>query len=138
MTKYKGTLIFDLDGTLCPIRQDGEDYADLVPFQNVVMKLKQCRTDGYRISIFTARNMKSYNGNLGLINANTAPKVIDWLNKWGIPFDEVIFGKPWPGDGGFYVDDRAVRPDEFINNSLEDLQNIVNNVQINLLNQETL
>lgn len=30
---------------------------------------------------------------------------MDCLNKWGIPYDEICFGKPW---GQFYIDDLAV------------------------------
>ncbi|HFM3195463.1 TPA: capsular biosynthesis protein, partial [Escherichia coli] len=31
-----------------------------------------------------------------------------------IPYDEIIVGKPWCGTNGFYVDDKAIRPSEFI------------------------
>lgn len=47
--------------------------------------------------------------------------MLAWLEKWGIPCDEIIFGKPWPGKRGFYVDDRAVRPDEFLTLSPEQM-----------------
>jgi capsule biosynthesis phosphatase len=30
-------------------------------------------------------------------------------------------GKPWPGHHGFYVDDRTVRPREFLSHTLEEL-----------------
>ena len=68
--------------------------------------------------------MKSYNGNIGLINANTAIIMQEWLKKWNIPYDEIYFGKPWPGHRGLYIDDRAVRPDEFLNYSFEELEKI--------------
>ena len=71
--------------------------------------------------------MKSYNSNLGLINKNTAPVLIEWLAKWDIPYDEIYFGKPWPGDFGFYVDDRSIRPDEFMDYNLEELNDICTN-----------
>lgn len=65
--------------------------------------------------------MKSYGGNLGVINAKTAPVLLEWLRKWDIPYDEIIYGKPWPGQNGFYVDDRTVRPDEFLAGDVDDL-----------------
>jgi capsule biosynthesis phosphatase len=68
--------------------------------------------------------MKSYNGNLGLINANTAKELLAWLDKWDIPYDEIYYGKPWPGKLGFYVDDRAVRPDEFLTKNIDELNEI--------------
>ena len=46
---------------------------------------------------------------------------------WDIPYDEIIYGKPWPGHNGFYVDDRAVRPDEFLNHTPEKLVELCEN-----------
>ena len=47
------------------------------------------------------------------------------LDKWEIPYDEIIYGKPWPGYHGFYVDDRTVRPSEFLTMSVEELDETV-------------
>lgn len=118
------SFIFDIDGTLCPIKKKDEKYEDLVPYENMVSKLKYYKENGARIVLFTSRNMNSYNGNIGLINKNTARILLDWLDKWDIPYDEIIYGKPWPGHKGFYVDDRSVRPDEFLNNTVEELNRI--------------
>ena len=123
VNKY-GTYIFDLDGTICPIKKKEEKYEDLKPFPEIVDKMKKLKEQGFNILIFTSRNMKTYDGNLGLINANTAKIIINWLDKWQIPYDEIIYGKPWPGRFGFYVDDRAVRPKELLENSVEDLTKI--------------
>ena len=69
----------------------------------------------------------SYNGNIGLINVNTLPIILEWLKKWDIPYDEVVAGKLWPGHHGMYIDDRCVRPDEFLKYSYEELENICKN-----------
>lgn len=118
------TLIFDVDGTLCPIKSKEEKYEDLIPDEEMVNKLRMYKENGAKIVLFSSRNMNSYNGNLGLINANTAVIMQNWLKKWNIPYDEILFGKPWPGHRGIYIDDRAVRPDEFLNNSFEELEEI--------------
>lgn len=118
------TLIFDVDGTLCPIKKKEDKYEDVIPDEEMVNKLKYYKENGAKIVLFTSRNMKTYNGNLGLINANTAVIMQEWLKKWKIPYDEILFGKPWPGHRGLYVDDRAVRPDEFLNHSFEELEEI--------------
>ena len=34
------SFIFDIDGTLCPLKQPGESYADLVPFKEMVDRLR--------------------------------------------------------------------------------------------------
>jgi len=118
------TFVFDVDGTLCPVKKADEKYEDLVPYPNVIEKLKEYKMNGAKIVLFTSRNMNSYKGNLGLINKNTAKILTAWLDKWDIPYDEIYYGKPWPGHKGFYVDDRCVRPNEFLQCSVDELDAI--------------
>ena len=125
---YEGlTFCFDIDGTLCPIKKKEEEYIDLVPYKDMIDKLREYKEGGAKIVLFTSRNMNSYGGNIGLINANTAKVLLKWLEKWDIPYDEIIYGKPWPGHRGFYVDDRTVRPDEFLKYSVDELDEICKN-----------
>ena len=35
------TFVFDIDGTICPIKKKDEKYEDLVPFPDIVEKLKE-------------------------------------------------------------------------------------------------
>ena len=105
-------LIFDLDDTLCTT-QNG-DYANAQPITEVVEKLKEYHRQGFTIVINTSRNMRTYQGNIGAINKNTLPIIIDWLARHDIPYDELYVGKPWCGFEGFYVDDKAIRPDELV------------------------
>jgi capsule biosynthesis phosphatase len=118
------SFVFDIDGTLCPIKGKEERYEDLVPYSNMVDKLRYYKENGAKIVLFTSRNMNSYGGNIGLINKNTAKVLLDWLEKWDIPYDEILYGKPWPGHKGFYVDDRTVRPDEFLTKTVDELNEI--------------
>ena len=69
--------------------------------------------------------MRTYDGNLGLINANTLPVVMRWLDENDIPYDEILMGKPWCGIDGFYVDDKAVRPNEFKELSYEKIKELI-------------
>lgn len=119
------TFIFDVDGTLCPIKKENERYEDVVPFKEMVERIREYKAKGAKIVLLTSRNMNSYNGNIGLINVNTARVLLDWLDRWEIPYDEIIYGKPWPGHHGFYVDDRTVRPSEFLSKSVSELDEIV-------------
>ncbi len=105
-------LIFDLDDTLCTT-QNG-DYANAQPIIEVVEKLKEYHRQGFTIVINTSRNMRTYQGNIGAINKNTLPIIINWLAQHDIPYDELYVGKPWCGFEGFYVDDKAIRPDELV------------------------
>lgn len=115
-------LIVDIDGTLCPVKKSGEAYQDLVPYAEMVERLKKWQLAGYRIILFTARNMRTHQGKIGLLKKHTAPILLDWIAKWDIPCDELILGKPWPGPAGFYLDDRAIRPDEFVTLSETELR----------------
>lgn len=115
------TFVFDIDGTLCPIKGKDEKYEDLIPYEEVIKKMQYYKDNGAKIILYTARNMNTYNGNIGLINKNTAKTLMLWLDKWSIPYDEIIYGKPWPGHKGFYVDDRTIRPNEFLDCSVEEL-----------------
>ena len=105
-------LIFDLDDTLCTT-QNG-DYANAQPITEVIEKLRDYHRQGFTIVINTSRNMRTYQGNIGAINKNTLPIIIDWLRRHDIPYDELYVGKPWCGFEGFYVDDKAIRPNELV------------------------
>ncbi len=118
------TLVFDIDGTLCPVKRKEERYEDVVPYPDMVEKLRYYHDGGAKIVLFTSRNMNSFDRNIGLINKVTARVLLDWLDRWEIPYDELIYGKPWPGHKGFYIDDRTVRPDEFLSKSLTELDEL--------------
>lgn len=124
------SIIFDIDGTICPIKNKNEDYLDLIPYSDMVDKINELKKKGFKIILFTARNMRTYNGDLELILKNTKPILEKWLKKWNIPYDELIFGKPWPGPNGFYVDDRTIRPSELLNNSIEEIEKIMKDGRI--------
>lgn len=118
------SFVFDIDGTLCPVKKKEERYEDLVPFSDMLDKLRYYKENGARIILYTSRNMNSYSGNIGLINKYTAAVLTEWLKKWDIPYDEIVYGKVWPGHKGVYVDDRTIRPDEFLKYSLDELEDI--------------
>ena len=124
--KDKKVLVIDIDGTLCPTKKSNENYQDLLPYSDMVEKLRQYHELGFYIILNTSRNMRTFNGNLGLINKNTAAILLSWLEKHNIPYDEIYYGKPWQGKGGFYVDDKTIRPDEFKKLSYEEILNIAN------------
>ncbi|OJF69450.1 capsular biosynthesis protein [Alteromonas sp. V450] len=116
-------LILDIDGTLT-IDSDA-DYSSKPVNEELVRKCIEYKEKGFEIILFTSRNMRTFDGNVGKINANTIPILIEWLDKNGIPYDEVHVGKPWCGFEGFYVDDKAVRPSEFCNLSYSEIQALI-------------
>lgn len=112
-------LIVDLDGTITKLNTS--DYINVLPYVGVIEKLIEYKNIGFTIVINTARNMRTYEGNVGKINIHTLPIIIEWLDKHKVPYDEVIVGKPWCGHEGFYIDDKAIRPSEFTNLSLDEI-----------------
>ena len=117
-------LVIDLDETLTAPGGTG-DYSAREPNLAVVERLREYSLQGFAVIVYTARNMRTYENSVGKINAFTLPVIIEWLKQHDVPFDEVHVGKPWCGTEGFYVDDRAVRPSEFVSMSLEEIQRLV-------------
>lgn len=106
-------LIFDLDGTLT-LDQPEVPYFAKQCNTAVLARLREYKAMGFEIVIATSRNMRTYRSSIGHINAHSLPVIIDWLRSNAVPFDEIHVGKPWCGDEGFYIDDKAIRPSEFL------------------------
>jgi capsule biosynthesis phosphatase len=99
-------IVVDLDGTICTLKKPEETYADVLPMPGAVFSLRKLKQEGHEIVIYTARNMKTTAGNVGKVHANVGKLTLDWLEQYGIPFDEIVFGKPI---GDIYVDDLGYR-----------------------------
>ncbi len=124
MNSNEKKIIIDLDDTICIT--DNGDYKNSKPKYDIIEKIKEYKYKGFKIVIYTSRNMRTHNGNIGLINVKTLPIILSWLEKYNVPYDEVIVGKPWPSFGGFYVDDKAIRPDEFLNLNYQQIKSLIN------------
>lgn len=116
-------LIVDIDNTLSITINS--DYENSKPIISVISKLREYQKLGFTIVLFSSRNMRTFESNVGKINIHTLPKLISWLNEHEVPFDELLVGKPWCGHDGFYIDDRAVRPSEFVNQSYEEIRELL-------------
>ena len=114
-------LVFDLDGTIA-LDDPDRPYAERAPNLALIDQLRTYRAQGFEIVICSARNMRTYGGQIGKINANTLPVILDWLARHDVPYDEIHVGKPWCGTEGFYVDDKAIRPSEFVALSLDEIR----------------
>lgn len=104
-------IIVDLDNTITIDKKD-LDYPSKPANRNVIEAIKNCKKN-YGVTIFTARNMRTYKGDLDKINQNTKPIALKWLKDNNVIFDEAIFGKPFCGKEGFYVDDKNLSIEEF-------------------------
>ncbi len=101
---------FDLDKTIAKPKGPTQNYDDVEPMEGAVKALKALKKQGWYIVICTARNMRTYQHNIGQVNAKQTPLIVNWLNRWGIPFDE-IWVKPHVE---FFVDDKAIEFDNWL------------------------
>ena len=99
-------IAIDLDGTICPIKSHSQSYADLEPLPGAAQRIRELRKAGHYIIIQTARNMATCQSNLGKVMKNIGLITLEWLEKHGIEYDEIYFGKP---NAEIYLDDRAFR-----------------------------
>lgn len=116
-------LVIDLDDTISKTIEG--DYENSLPIPLIIEKLKLYKKEGFEIIIYSSRNMRTHNGNIGKINVHTLPNILSWLKKNEVPFDEVYIGKPWCGFEGFYIDDKAIRPSEFVKYSYDEIKDLL-------------
>jgi capsule biosynthesis phosphatase len=124
MIEGKKVIVIDVDGTMC-IKGEKQAYEDASPNEKVLSMLRKYKKEGFYIIIDSSRNMRTFEGNVGRINAVTLKILMAWLDKHNVPYDEIHMGKPWAGTEGFYVDDSTVRPSEFLSKSYEEIMQLL-------------
>lgn len=111
----QNTLVFDLDDTICFPNLDKADsnsrYMNARPNYLMIDSLRLAKNKGFRIVIYTARRMLTHNGDIEKIKEDVMTLTMEWLRLYSVPYDDLIFGKPY---GVYYIDDKAMRPDEFM------------------------
>jgi len=63
-------LVFDLDGAIA-LDDPARSYAEREPNLPLIARLREYRAQGFTIVVASARNMRTYGGDIGKINANT-------------------------------------------------------------------
>ena len=96
---------FDFDNTLVSYPRVKDDYTTVEPIIENINFLKYIKKFGHTIIIYTARRMKTHNGNNGKILADIGKLTFDTITRYDIPFDEIYFGKPY---ADVYIDDLAL------------------------------
>ena len=96
---------FDLDNTLVTRPDIDKDYTTVKGITRNISMVRYLHSLGHYIIICTARKMKTYNGNVGMVVKDAGEIVIDTLKKFDIPYNELHFGKPY---ANYYIDDLAI------------------------------
>jgi len=99
-------ICIDLDGVIANLKKEGKTYSDVKPVNGAIEKIKKLKENGHYIIIYTARHMKTCNGNVSKVLAKVGKITLDWLEKYQVPYDEIVFGKPW---ADIYIDDNGFR-----------------------------
>ena len=98
-------IVFDLDGVICELKKPSESYADVIPKNDVIEKMRDLKEDGHYLIIHTGRHMRTCNGDVSEVIEKIGKITEDWLKKWKVPYDELIFGKP---HADIYIDDLGI------------------------------
>ena len=61
--------------------------------------------------LYTSRNVRTFKGNIGLINKYTSVVLLEWLKNNNVPYDEIYFNKPWGFGDLNYIDDKFLSID---------------------------
>jgi capsule biosynthesis phosphatase len=102
----KMRICFDLDNTLVSYPKIKNDYTSVEPITDNINYLRFLKEQGHTIIIYTARRMKTHNGNVGKIIQDVGAITLKNLTDFNIPYDEIYFGKPY---ADFYIDDLAIK-----------------------------
>lgn len=94
----KKIIAVDLDETLCtgskPYSHLGiEKYRYCRPLQDNIDRINKLHDEGHTIVIYTSRGMGTLGGDLGLIYNTLYEPTKQDLVRWGVKFDQLIFGK---------------------------------------------
>ena len=106
------TLVVDIDKTICDSPLEN-DYSKCKPIKNFCLKLREENKKGTYIILYTSRNVRTFKGNIGLINKYTSVILIEWLKNNDIPYDEIYFNKPWGFGDLNYIDDKFLSIEDF-------------------------
>lgn len=97
-------IVIDLDGTICELKKHGQTYQEVRPLPGAIEKLQALKQAGHYLIINSARHMKTCAGDVEEVKRRVGTTTEEWLRKHGIPYDELIFGKPY---AQVYIDDLA-------------------------------
>lgn len=92
----------DLDGTICKQQGFGDGFIEGEPKLSVKEALNGFKKAGYKIIILTVRLNPSFGGDIEW----KKNRIIAWMNKYELPFDEITNNKP---SATLYIDNKAVK-----------------------------
>ena len=102
-------LCIDVDDTIC--FTENRDYTKSTPHQPVIDKIREAYDAGYEIILHTARGQGRSNNRIEAVASEVFQEIEDMCIRLNVPYDNIVLGKPLAIR---YIDDKAMRPDEFL------------------------
>lgn len=127
----KKILAFDLDDVICFRDKKYEKlgpkkYNHCIPNNEIIKFInKLYNTKKYKITIYTARGMTQFRGDLIKIKKIIGPITKSSLDKWGLQYDELIFGKI---HYDFLLDDKSFNFDTK-NHNINEIQKLIKKIK---------
>ena len=97
----KKIFCFDIDGIICKTTKN--NYKNSKPIKKNIIFINKKYNEGNYIKIFTARYMGRNGENIILAKKQGYDFTKKQLKKWGVFYDELIFGKP---SYDYFIDDK--------------------------------
>lgn len=112
---YHKTIVCDIDDTIS--FTTNRDWENAKPNLQLINKLNNLHDEGWVINFYTAR------GSISFVDRDDAeyyyrPIIEKWLKKNNVKYNLLSFEKPL---AAYYIDDKAIRPEEFIDLKIESL-----------------
>ena len=112
----KQTIVIYIDDTICFTNHNYQDakqkYGNALPNNKIINGMRILKRQGFHIILLTARRMLTHNGDIEKIIEDVGKITTDWLERYDVPYDELIWGKPYSST--YYVDDKAMNLEEFV------------------------
>ena len=105
----KKRFVIDIDDTVSACYF--ADYQNALPKPQVIEVINNLYKEGHYIIMLTARGMVTCDGDIARIEKKNRKLTEDWLNRNGVLYHELHFGKPI---GAHYIDDKALPINDFI------------------------
>ena len=117
-------IVFDLDGVICELKKPSESYSEVSPKKKVIQKMRNLKDQGHYLIIHTGRHMRTCNGDVTKVIEKIGKITEEWLEKWNVPYDELVFGKPY---ADIYIDDLGVEfsTSKKLGEKLESIQPVI-------------
>lgn len=88
------------------LAKGGKPYKDCIPYEFALEYLWRLKKAGFTLTLFTSRYMEEENANITRVYERGYLELVEWCQKYQVPYDHIILGKP---SYDIFLDDKAFR-----------------------------